>query len=177
MSQTVKIPVVERKRPLVVRLTVYSFIAICILFFTTIIFSTSKTLMIISIFLVIASGLIMILFKKYSIEGYLMLSPENIVIKTKTLDRNVSVKNLTNLKFSYGGFNGDFYVFNPKSISVKDGTDNFISLQNEKNETYFFELLLNKSILVKLTGIFNAWKQINSNFVIIGEWGMEIKSF
>lgn len=87
---------------------------------------------------------------------------------TKTLNRNISVKNLTLLKFTYSGFNGDSYVFNPKSISVKDGTDNFISLQDEKNENYFFELLLNKSNLIKLTDIFNDWKQINSNFLIIG---------
>lgn len=164
MSLTVKIPVVERKRPLITRVSTYGCMAICIIFFVTIIYDTSKMLVMVSLFLVIVSGLIMLLSKKYLIEGYLILSSEDILIKTKTLEQNISVKDLTKLKFTYNGTDGNSYTLNPHSLSRKDGTDNYIVLQNKNNEKYNFELLLNRNNLIPLSKILNDWRKINPKF-------------
>ncbi len=175
MAKFVKIPVVEKKRPILTRISIYSFIICCVFLFLTIIFANSKTLTITSIFLVIVSGIGTLLFKKFSIEGYLILYPDNIMIKTKSLNQNIAISHLSELKFLFGGFEEDFYILNPKSISLKDGTDNFLILQNEK-EKYSLELLLSKNDFKSLSNLFTYWKKINPNFVIIGEWGFKVES-
>ncbi|HRP90826.1 MAG TPA: hypothetical protein PKX92_12410 [Edaphocola sp.] len=121
-------------------------------------------------FLILASAIAMLAFDKYLIDGYLILTSDNIKIMTKTLKINISINDLTKLKFTYDGFDGDIYLFNPHSILPKDGTGNFIMLQNKKNETYNFELLLNKTDLMELSNIFNNWKKTNSTFMIKGAW-------
>ncbi len=174
VNSFIKLPVVEKKRPLKLRVTTYGFLIACVSLFISIIYD-SQVLTIISMIWVIVLGIVASLLKKFSTEGYLLLYPDSIIIRTKELHLNTPIKDLSELRFVYGGLKDDFYS-NPKSVSLKDGTDNFIVFHNGE-QRYSFELFLNNGNVKRLIEIFSYWRKINPNFEIIGEWGFKVDSF
>ena len=85
-----------------------------------------------------------------------------------------NLKDLTNLKIKYDGFDGEPYP-NPKSIIPKDGTGNFISFYY-CGKKLKYELLFERKHLKYLNNIISQWEKDKVNVTLIGEWGFKVKS-
>lgn len=175
MKKPIKIPVIEKKRPPIRRYSFYFFLFSIIFSFTIFICSDSKTLTIIATSLLIISGIGELFFStKFSTEGYLLLYSDKILIRTKSLKLDVLIKNSPKIKFKYIGYKGD-HDLNPSAVTPKDGTGNFILIQDQ-HEEYSFELFITKNKRNVLSNTLNHWKKINPNIIILNIWGIKIKS-
>jgi hypothetical protein len=83
----------------------------------------------------------MVAVNKFRIEGNLLMSSEKILVKSKIIEKEFSVKNLKKLKFHFSGVAGSRYLLNLDSILFKNGTDNFIykmKIMQNINLNYFY---------------------------------------
>jgi len=175
MSLSVKIPIIKSKKSLLQRFLAYVFFISVSIFFLIILFDSFNTLTIITLILVFASGILMNFFDPFLIDGYLILYNDHIEIKTNEMELNLLVKDLATLRFKFNGFQGDVTISNIRSIPNKNGTGNYLILKYD--EAYYkLELHLEKHYFDLLNSIFTHWKEINPRFIIVGEYGIKIKS-
>lgn len=169
MNLLVKVPVIEKKRSLFSKITAYFYLFFYVFLFFNIVFIENNTVTFIIIALTLLSGIILIILHKNYVIGYILFYSDHIVIKTKTIDKCILIKDLKDLKFLKGGFKGEPYILNPGSLVNKDGTNNHLQFKYQQKE-YAFEILLKKSNLTEINYLFRHWEKINSNFKVFSEW-------
>lgn len=161
----VELPVIVIKRPVMSKIIACVFMVSFLFSMITIVVIESKVVMLVAVFTNVFLCIVMLLLKKNKTIGYIIFYLDHFVVKTEQVNMDVKIIELLELKFSYGGLQGDLYILNPWSISRKDGDDNFLYFQiNEKK--YVFEVLVYRENLALLKEIFHHWKNANSNFIL-----------
>ncbi|MBS9526002.1 hypothetical protein KI659_18425 [Litoribacter alkaliphilus] len=129
-----------------------------------------EVLNLILITLILISGVWLILFKKTTIIGSIKFHKDYITIQTNELPKlRISTKDLTTIKFYFGGNKGDSYILNPQSINFKDGTDNkLIFTYNKRIHT--FDLLITTKDFYFLNKIIKEWNKDRTDKIVVEDF-------
>lgn len=171
MTYSVKIPIVNKKKPIRVKIVRYAFAISFLLLLFAIIYIESKFLTILLIITSIISGAVFSIMRKYELSGSLNLESNFVTIES--IGR-IRVVDLQKIKIRYQGYKGEYYTMNPRSIVPKDGTENFIEFIHD-NKAYSFEIFLDKKKRDLLNEIISYWRTQSNDITLIGKWGLQTK--
>ena len=157
MNDYIRLNTVAKKQPIflnvLVSLSFLSFIVLLISVLTI----DSKIINVVSSVVFLLSGMLISLTKSYSLSGYVVLYFDHVDISNNDLEITIDSRDLRDTRFIYHGYDGEAYYFNPRSITYKDGTDNYINF-TYKGEKYSIQVLLKKGDSNLVKRIINRWK-------------------
>ncbi len=157
MNDYIRLNTVAKKQPnffnVLVSLSILSFIVLLISVLTI----DSKIINVVSSVVFLLSGMLISLTKSYSLSGYVVLYFDHVDISNNDLEITIDSRYLRDIRFIYHGYDGEAYYSNPRSITYKDGTDNYIKF-TYKGEKYLIQVLLKKGDSSLVKRIINRWK-------------------
>lgn len=167
MSQAVKIPVVERKRPLIARIFNFAFWGIFLTFILLFIFTDDSNNQLGKIFIgVLIIFVIGVLFIKnpYEIVGDLILEDTALIfVNNHTTKEVFSINKITDIHLQYQGYQGRGRLF---TLTFDSGLGNIISFKYLGTK-YKYELFLEKKHVDLLKkGIENLRKKSENEVVL-----------
>ncbi len=147
MSSSVKIPVVERKRPLVTRIFNFVFWTIFVVFILLFIFIDDPNNYLGKVFigtLILFVVGVFFIKKPYKIIGNLILEDSAIIFVNENNDKNIyPIGQITDIQFQYQGYQGRGRLF---TLTFDSGLGNIITFKHLGTK-YNYELFLeNKHI-------------------------------
>ena len=161
----VKIPVVEKKRPLATKIFTYSFYISCILLLLAFVFIDDQNNSVGRFFVIVMMLFLIWLFfikHPYNIAGNLILNQSGILFLVNENKKFYPLENVDNITFQYMGYEGRWDIF---SGSFDSGIGNKLSF-NYFDDIVCFELKIEPQDLNKIKHIFNEWK-INNREVAV----------
>lgn len=173
MNQYVKIPIIKRKKNLLIKYYKYTAVVAIFMLFHGAIFD-NLNIMLFSVFIIIVCIILLNVINKYHIIGIAVFYYDHFKLTIQDQEATFNLKDLENIKIKYYGYDGKHYP-NPKSLLPKDGTGNLIYF-TKNNQKYSYELLFKKSTINILNTIIEEWKNNDKEITLIGEWGFKIKS-
>jgi hypothetical protein len=163
ISMSIKIPVIRKKRPLVIRISAFVHLMSWFLLIGVFVFIDSKILSGILPILIILSAICMALLKKNEVCGYTILNSGYIFIKNDFFEKQFFIRDIKDLRFKYNGCEGDSYK-NPRVLIAKDGTGNFVEF-SAQGIKYSVEVLLKRIDVLSLNKIFKEWEKVQIDFI------------
>lgn len=156
MNDYIRLNTVAKKQAnffnVLVSLSFLSFIVLLI----SVLILDSKIINVVSLVVLLLSGMLISLTKSYSLSGYVVLYFDHVDISNDDLEITIDSRDLSDIRFIYHGYDGEAYYFNPRSITYKDGTDNYIKF-TYKGEKYSIQVLLKKGDSDLVKSIVNKW--------------------
>ncbi len=167
MEHSVKIPVVDQKRPQLQKILRTVFIISLFLFFVLVIFIDNNVIFIMLILISFSSLLLITFSKRFTIRGFLFFDSQKIIFKNEESEIKFLLNKIQSIHLKYYGYKGKYDLLNPKSVVPDDGSGNYLSI-NYPEHSKKYELLLTKSHLNSLKEIIHQWKTNDISFELTG---------
>lgn len=155
----------------------YIFFISIIVFFITLILTDYKLVYITLGAVSFISGIFVSYLREHNIKGFIKIDINQIVIKESFKKEKVyNISSLNKIIIIYREYKDAPFLFNPQSIGLKKGLNNYIKIYSKK-DCQCFEVLLQKNDLVKINKIANLWRKQGVNIILINKWGKEVNQF
>lgn len=124
------------------------------------------------------SGLIVTYSKGYHIIGEFMVYNDNIklIMYSNNQEKTYNLNQINRITIYYDGYkNEPEGIFNPRSIELKKGINNYIVIE-ENNNSETLEILLTRNDLHKIDQFITECENKGLDTTLI-EWGKKVKKF
>lgn len=159
----VQLQVIEKNQSRTYKILLLLFFTSTLLMFMSIILKANN-LLYFSTSCVMFFGILVSFTKSYSIFGYILFNEDGVTLISKSTKEKIPVKTISKIVIVLEEYEGEPFRFNPRSISSKEGTNNFIMIVTTEKK-YMIEVLMKKMTATRLKPILNRWISTNNTQV------------